>query len=281
MSITVTIPAAAVLATYKDANGHEREIVCRQGANGTRLVSDRTTGSHEDERLVAHLEAEEPEQNAMLICDLYLADGYRACRALTQQDLTSTPLDASDPPDELTGEPPVDKQNRMYRLAFVRHEAYGLQLRWHRHTRDRNCPAETVSVRDAMGSLESYEPIRRLTRRAITRDEGRDTQHCAMLRVELRRVEEGQGVLNRRLREAVHVAVATQGLSFSEIAIRCHRVRRGNPRCIKGETTWLRRRIGEVRDQSQAAPTPWVKSDILAMIARDGLGIDPREVEVP
>jgi hypothetical protein len=270
-----------VLATYHDARGREHEIVCRDGANGTRLVTDRAIGACEDERLLAHLEADEPEHNATLICDLYLADGHRACRALIMQDFTSAPLaPPENPPDGILCEQPVDKQNRAYRLALTRTGAHGQQLRWHRHPKDEGSPVEAVSVRQAIGGLESYEPIRTMTRQAIARDEQRGRLHCAILSTELRRVEEGKGVLNRRLREAVHAAVSTHGASLSEIASRCDRGRRGNLGCAHGDTSWLRRRIGDLKDTREAEPTPWITSDTLALIARHGLGIDPREAEV-
>jgi hypothetical protein len=46
-----------------------------------------------------------------------------------------------------------------------------------------------------------------------------------------------------------------------------------------GETSWLARRIGQLPEAGQPRPTPWVHNDVLALIARDGLGISPREVE--
>lgn len=42
-----------------------------------------------------------------------------------------------------------------------------------------------------------------------------------------------------------------------------------------GETDWLARRLGIVPSASESAPTPWVHSDVLALIARDGLRIRP------
>jgi hypothetical protein len=45
-----------------------------------------------------------------------------------------------------------------------------------------------------------------------------------------------------------------------------------------GETSWLARRVGLIADGG--ASNPWVHSDTLALIARDGLGVAPREVEL-
>jgi hypothetical protein len=54
--------------------------------------------------------------------------------------------------------------------------------------------------------------------------------------------------------------------------------RRGNG---SGETSWLARRVGLLPSTAGARPNPWVHSDTLALIARDGLGVAPREVELP
>jgi hypothetical protein len=88
-------------------------------------------------------------------------------------------------------------------------------------------------------------------------------------------------VLNRRWRERVEHAVADWGLSMSEIALRCGRVKRDKRGKESGETSWLARRIGQLPEAGAEHPTPWVHSDVLALIARDGLGVSPHEVEVP
>jgi hypothetical protein len=87
-------------------------------------------------------------------------------------------------------------------------------------------------------------------------------------------------VLNRALRERVERAVATEGLSMSQIATRCGRVKRSRSGSESGETSWLARRIGQLPEAGKSRPTPWVHSDVLALIARDGLGISPHEVEL-
>jgi hypothetical protein len=89
-----------------------------------------------------------------------------------------------------------------------------------------------------------------------------------------------QIVLNRGLREAVLAAAAAQGLSMSEIAARCGRVKYDSRGKESGETSWLARRLGIVPEGRENAPTPWIHSDVLALIARSGLGISPREVEL-
>lgn len=66
---------------------------------------------------------------------------------------------------------------------------------------------------------------------------------------------------------------------MSEIAIRCGRVKH-TPSGESGETTWLGRRIGLKPDSVSGRVTPWVHTDVLALIARDGLGIAPADVEM-
>ena len=67
---------------------------------------------------------------------------------------------------------------------------------------------------------------------------------------------------------------------MSEIAIRCGRIKRDRRGNVSGETSWLARRIGLLPEGGGDEPTPWVHSDVLALIARDGLGVSPREVEL-
>lgn len=69
------------------------------------------------------------------------------------------------------------------------------------------------------------------------------------------------------------------GESLSEIAIRCGRIRRNRDGSASGETSWLSRRVGLSAEGGQSDATPWVHSDVLALIARDGLNLSPVEVE--
>lgn len=87
-------------------------------------------------------------------------------------------------------------------------------------------------------------------------------------------------MLNRGLREAVLARVAGGQVSLSEIAIRCGRIKRCPRGQQAGETSWLMRRIGQAPETTGGEPTPWVHGDVLARIARRGLGVCPREVEV-
>jgi hypothetical protein len=66
---------------------------------------------------------------------------------------------------------------------------------------------------------------------------------------------------------------------MSEIAMRCGRIKRDATGNESGETSWLARRLGLLPEGGRRHLTPWIHSDVLALIARDGLGLSPREVE--
>jgi hypothetical protein len=129
--------------------------------------------------------------------------------------------------------------------------------------------------------MEGYEPVRALTVRALAHHRDDAAVSVAVLRSELQRLDASRIVLNRGLRRAVLHAMGTQGLSLSEIAHRCGRVKRDGKGHCSGETSWLSRRVGiSPEGGGDGEPTPWIHSEVLAVIARDGLGISPREVEL-
>ncbi len=324
---------AGVLGRYLDGQGRLREVLARPGHAGSVLVLDRDAHTLGDRRLVAHLGADEPPENAALICHHYLHDPHgRGCRALTAADLRAPGPGAPDDDDGAPGgeqpdddgapggeqpaaadgapggepgstdggpaaavadpaaaclsrgeepspaqaSPPIlDSEGRAYLLGYTSGRLAIPELRWLRSPDDR-----AVSIREVVGALESYEPARAHTRAAIARHGGDPALSVAVLRAELRRLDASRIVLNRGLREAVLEANRTRGLSMSEIALRCGRVKydaRGNP---SGETSWLARRVGLSPEGGERRPTPWVHSDVLALIARAGLDLSPREVEL-
>ena len=263
------------LARYAQPDGLVREIVLLPGAHASSLLVDRLAGGLGGSRLLAHLEADEPAQNAHLVCRMYLADADRGCRRLTANDLKMPPLheppiEAADVQSELR-----DTAGNLYRIRPV--EGQPRRLRW-----TRNSPGahpdrfDVLSLRDLVGALEAYEPARSITQAAITRPAEAPVY---TLRHELRSLSQSPFVLNRALREAVLHAIEHHGASMSEIAIRCGRIKH-TPTGVCGETTWLSRRIGLKPDSTSGRITPWVHTDVLALIAREGLGITPAEVEV-
>ncbi|HEX4110244.1 MAG TPA: hypothetical protein VHX88_19090 [Solirubrobacteraceae bacterium] len=280
------------IATYVDVEGIERSMHVLAGAGGSVLLIDRARDDGSDARLVAHLWPDEPLSNIRLLTRMYLADlAAVRCRPLEDEDLrrdpgAPTPSIVAQRTCEL-GEPGAvagelaDRRGRLFRLEAVPlDQGDARELRWTR-TRDDADGGEVVRLRDVVGALEDYEPARSISlaqvdcrgceRRGISR--GR-------LRIELERLGASPIVLNRRLRETVVAMVAAGGLSMSEVAIRCGRVKRDPRGRVSGETSWLGRRLGLLPECGTNLPSPWVHSEVLALIARRGLGIPPRDVEL-
>ncbi len=270
-----------VLGRYIDPAGRSREVIARPGSAGSVLVVDRDASTLGDRRLVAHLAADEQTGNAELVCRHYLRDARgRRCRPVVAEDLRTAPFVEGGEPENLAVEL-RDRDGRRHRLEPLTSDLSIPELRWCRHPPYAvTGESEPVSLREVVASLESYEPARGLTVRVLARYRDDPGFSVAVLRAELQRLDASRIVLNRGLRRAVLGAVQNQGLSMSEIAIRCGRVKydaRGN---ASGETSWLARRVGISPEGGASAPTPWIHSDVLALIARSGLGISPREVEL-
>jgi hypothetical protein len=275
------------LGRYADTEGHAREVVALPGALGSVLVVDRDSSTLGDVRLLAHLSSDEPPQNARLVCEHYLADSRgRWSRPVTPEDLEAVPFAQEQPIDARAGVPPsevelTDRHGRRYRLQVIPGERCSLQVRWCRGSRDwHGDRLQAVSVREVIACLESYEPVRSLTLEALACYRGEPQVSVAMLGLELERVDCSPLVLNRLLRETALATIERQGLSVSEVAKRCGRVKRDPRGRVSGETSWLARRLGIVPSAGESEPTPWVHTDVLALIAREGLRISPREVEL-
>jgi|HubBroStandDraft_6_1064221.scaffolds.fasta_scaffold01610_5 hypothetical protein len=291
------------LARYTDAEGRLREILARPGYAGSVLVVDRDAATLGDRRLVAHLAADEPVENAGVVCRDYLRDPRgRRCRPVTPEDLLAAPFsEGGAREDSELGSAPLpelvellDRHGWVHRLEAFDAGMSIPQLRWRRlaggselgesHERSESDRSELgrqpERVRDLVGCLESYEPVRTLTAQALALHREDPTVSVAVLRSELQRLDASRIVLNRGLRRAVLVAIRTRGLSLSEIAFRCGRVKRDGKGRTSGETSWLARRVGISPEGGGGEPTPWIHSEVLAVIARLGLGVSPREVEL-
>jgi hypothetical protein len=248
------------------------------------LVLDCLAGTLTDARLVAHLAPDEPHGIARLLAEMYIADPTRGrcaslnARALEQLEDPEGPTDA----ESIVADrrPLVDARACVYAIREVSGDAFGLELRWTRSaTSEPDGAFETLTLRDVVGALEDYEPALPVTSQVLAVDRDGSGVSALRLRAELQRMVCSRIVLNRGLREAVQREMST-GLSMSEIAIRCGRVKRDAKGNESGETSWLARRLGVLPEGGQSAPTPWVHSDVLALIARCGLSIAPREVEL-
>ena len=276
------------LGEYRDRGGRVRELAACDGAEGSVLVVDRDALTLSDGRLVAHLAEDEPAGNAELVCKRYVEDltgsTYRA-RPLTPDDLIALPLAAerSGPVGfVLEADVLAAPSGGRYRLGLLDGSRSLRELRWtHEPAPDTSeSRRRMVSLRDVVAALEDYEPACSITRAALDAHDGDRSVSCASLRAEHVRLGASPIVLNRLLREAVLATLSRGNVSMSEIAMRCGRIKldaRGN---ASGETSWLARRIGLLPEGGAARPTPWIHSEVLGLIARTGLGLSPREVEL-
>lgn len=280
--------ADTLLASYLDCDGRRREVVSCEGANGSVLVIDRDCATLGDRRLIAHLASDEPAGNAEIVCSIYMhLPTPSSCRRVRPEDLKLVPGGEL---EELAAQPlPETQMLEAQTLQGPGGERFVLEtldsgmtipeLRWRRRTAA-DAEAKQVSLREVVGSLESYEPARTLTARALLAHREDLCISVTALQAELQRLNTSRTVLNRGLREAVLRRVKRDGLTMSEVALRCDRVKHDPRGGVSGETTWLARRLGLVAEAPGCAPSPWVHSDVLALVARSGLGVSPREVEL-
>jgi hypothetical protein len=278
------------LRTFCDLDGRRRELITSPGAHGSVLVIDRDASTHGDRRLVAHLAADEPPANAVLVSSHYARDAAsRRCRArpLLAEDATRPPLEsalvpsATFIPEQRHLSP--DAGDATYVLALERRSLSIPELRWRLVAAPTgSAPARgvIVTLRDVVAALESYEPATSITRDALFAYHGASAVSTSALRQELARLMRSPIVLNRGLREALLARLARGEVSMSEIAMRCGRIKRDGRGNASGETSWLARRVGLLPEGGAAAPTPWIHTDVLALIARQGLCLSPREVEL-
>jgi hypothetical protein len=274
-----------LLGRYTDQLGRPREVVARPALAGSVLVVDRRVAGHGDSRLVAHLSADEPAENAAVMWEHYrrrIRLGDCRCRRLTPEDSLTEPFtdDRETRAPDNSDETPWDRAGRRYRLDLLQTGMSIPELRWRQYSCEANQAPRPVSVREVIACLEAYEPVRAMTVGALARCRGQIDVSSTVLRAELERVNGSPIVLNRGLRMVALATIERQGLSLSEIAIRCGRVKRDCKGNESGETSWLARRLGILPEGGRSAPTPWIHSDVLALIARDGLGVSPREVEL-
>lgn len=145
-----------LLARYTQPDGLVREIFAFPAASGSRLVVDRLAGGLGDSRLLAHLAADEPAENAELVCRLYLADRNRGCRRLSSLDLKVAPQEDSEPEAAAGGGDLRDAGGNLYRICVP--DDGRRRLRWTRR-RPGQAPErgeevslrEVVSARDGLG----------------------------------------------------------------------------------------------------------------------------------
>jgi hypothetical protein len=276
-----TSPAASRLDRYTERDtGAAREIVRLSLDDGSALVIDRLSGTHGDARLLARLAADEPRENGQILCALYLADESKgSCRPVTSADLDAAPTPEA--PDVCREHELCDANGTVYRIQEVASDGCFPELRWtHSSPAHEAERLKIVRLREVVARFEDYEPARSITADALAANRSDSSLSISCLAAELTRLAESPIVLNRRLREAVQARLARRDLTMSEIAIRCGRCKRDRRGNVSGETSWLARRIGQAPEAGRDRPTPWVHSDVQALIARDGLAMSPNEVEM-
>ena len=258
-----------------------RELVLLDGADGSRLLVDRRETDGTDARLLAHLASDEPDANARLVCSEFLADASRGARRLRATDFGAQPEGDGPGPQPSCVSPggphrrrrpalfPALERNARRAALAPRVPPPGwraaLPQRARRRRGARGLRAGLRADSRRRGAVSSRPPgfgldARRSSCGASSRVRSCSTGGCARL---------------------CSTRCSEHGTSFSAIAMACGRIkhdRRGNG---SGETSWLARRVGLLPSTPGARPNPWVHSDTLALIARDGLGIAPREVELP
>jgi hypothetical protein len=252
------LPGGAIaLGELHDRRGR-RLLIASRDLHGGLLVIDHDQ-HRGDPRLIARLAPDEPQGNALLVAELYRADTNRHARPLTSEDWFGTfgPTTTQGPGSVLP-----TPGGRPLRLGVSDGE-----LRW-------LCDHRPLSLRRVLAAVESYEPVA-ISERALELKPR--SVRGRVLRQELERQESSPFVLNRGLREAVQARLAA-GETLATIARRCGRWHRGNQG--RADTSWLARRCGLMAPPGERHPTPWVHTNVLALIAREGLGVAPREVEL-
>lgn len=270
---------ATILANHTE-NGEPRQILSIP-CGSSRLIVDRVTAGG-DSRLLARLTPDEPAENARLIARMYLEDPRpNKCRPVLREDLHATPPQRASVPGPSVAwrAPLIAGVGATFRLQPVE-EGRLSALRWTEHAAATNGTPKPVALRHVIATLEDYQPALAMSQSAIAAESS--DPHCsvATLRGEVARLTASSIVLNRRLREHVQRAVEGKQTTMSEIALRCGHSKRSATGRESGETSWLARRIGILPEAGAPRATPWVHIDVLAVIARDGLGISPAEVEM-
>ena len=105
---------------------------------GSTLVVDRTAPGW-DERLLAELYADEPRENAGIVCAMFLADTRRPrCRQLTRHGVETAPAASEEARVASQAGPCLakltDRHGRSYSVEATTSEESFPGLRWHRHT---------------------------------------------------------------------------------------------------------------------------------------------------
>jgi hypothetical protein len=212
---------------------------------------------------------------------MYLADDVRGrCAPLTASDLRP-PSDRGARSYPSVAHPLTDAAGYVYRVRLLSTGMSIPELRWTRSSAPGQPESvEELCLREVVARIEDYEPVRTTTASILAQHADDPDVSSCRLRTELDRLLTSPIVLNRKLREAVTRETARGTTSMSEIAIRCGHTKTDSHRKTSGDTSWLARRIGLRPEHGAEHPTPWIHTDTLALITRDGLAMSSRDVEL-
>jgi phage baseplate assembly protein W len=258
-------PVVLPFGCYADEDDVRREVVIYERPDQGALVIDRNNETHDNARLVGELARDEPDINAALLAQMWLECPLEQRRAAPYSGTLPQQLPAQ-----------LDTADGTYRIAVVsRGERIGSDLRW--VCQHPGSDKVATTLREVVAALEAYEPAVAMTEAAIaTIPDDTDGGHSVLAR-EIARLRGSRRVLNRRLREAILAEVA-HGTSLAEIAARCGRVEIAANGVVKGESSWVARRVGLAGD-GHGAPRRWIDVDVLAQIA-DAISLTAADVEL-
>ncbi|MHB8492637.1 MAG: hypothetical protein ACYDA6_10565 [Solirubrobacteraceae bacterium] len=268
-----TLSANRVLKTlgaYRDPQGTRRTLLMVRSGKGSTLVIDRRDGPDSDMRLVGHLASDESIDAAHTLAKLYRDDPtHGRCRALQLEDLYTTPYERPQPID--TDAELADAGGKRYRLAKVSDRGNSADAAaWSWVTIGPHGRYAPVTLRDVIGAVEEYDPARRMTVALLARDE----PGTSKLRDELRRLDHGNRVLVRGLRERAVAAVERGDVTWTTLAQRVQ-----STTSARAETTYVQRRLGLRPEQPGGLCARWMNHDTFMRFAA-ALGVDPYVVGV-
>ncbi len=267
------------LATFT-VQGKPRQLVAAVAPTGQMLLIHHDR-EHRDPRLLAVMFEDEPPSNLARIGRLYLHDPrgrlplpsaapYLTSDGVAEHDRPPTERRSGAPRSGLQYLSGPDGQRYAPEVISSPRVRAG-ELRWVMRDRGGRRP-RPVCLRYVVEQLNYYQPAIAQSETAIAAVDGPSTR---TLRCELEKLRCSRLLLNRQLRELVFDAIDS-GTSMSEIARRCGHVSpTGKP-----EPTWVARAIGAVPESRGAYPSRWIRSDTLALIAREGLQVDAIQAEI-
>ncbi len=275
----------ATLGSYRtDDPPRERRIGAVAIPDGSVLVLDYEMPSCADPRVLARIAPEEPPGNAQLVADLYLADTRRGrSRPLTLADLEGSAPASRPSQRDAHVELPTPRSRQIWVVSSIRANTDAgefPQLRWMELAETPGESFGPVTLREVIGALERYEPAIAMTRSAIDAQPPGGAVSTATLRAELHRMQ-----AQRDRAEPWTARSGRPRAGLRDVAQRDRACAAGARNATAAETSAARRAgspgaSAVCPESGKPTPTPWVHTSTLALIAREGLRVSPREVEL-